>query len=208
MGQPPRRLPFAVGASFDVEPFRGTLMSQPGPSQTPRPVVPVPYAGVATPRDALMTGSASRAILVGGILLRLIGAYTLVECRRPVAQVLQDAFDLWGQMDFGFGWFCLVAAGYVTWGVLMLLRGPRFLERPLRRALAASAADGAEWSVVALCVGGAVILLWTMDPLLSLFSTRGLLGGVPATLAQLVLGIWLFLFAGRLSSVRPWTGRR
>jgi hypothetical protein len=170
-------------------------------------VEPVPYAGVATPNDAVMTGSASWGFLVGGIVLRLIGACTLVECRRPMAEVLQGGFDGWGQMDFGFGCACLIVFGYVAWGLLLVIRGPRFLGRPLRRAAVASI-EGAEWSVVVLSAAGAVIVLWSMEPLLGLFSAHRLVGALPTTIGQLALGLFLFLFSGRLSSSLPVADRR
>lgn len=178
-------------------------MSYPGPSQIPRQVEPVPYAGVATPNDAMATGSASRAILVGGILLRLIGAYTLVECRAPLRDILDFVVDSFGRLDlWPFGWIGLVRSAYIAWGLLLVIRGPRWVIRSLRRVPASLIGDGAEWSAAALAAAGAVIILWTMEPLAQLFSTRALFGGIVTTLGQLALGTWLFLAAGRMSAIR------
>jgi hypothetical protein len=182
-------------------------MSDPDPAQLRRRVEPVPYAHAATPRDALLTGPASRALLVGGIMLRLIGAYSLVECRPPFTRVLENAYLYFGNIDLNVGWTFLILAAYIAWGLLLVIRGPRFVISALRRVPEVSSAGG-EWSVAAICAAGAIIILWTMEPLLGVFSNRWVAGAFVTTLAQLALGAWLFLASGRLSRLGAPADRR
>jgi hypothetical protein len=147
-------------------------------------------------------------MLLGGTLLRLIGAYSLIECRQPLIQTVENGLkwlNYFGSFDFGMLWALGVIAAYLAWGLLLLLRGPRLLGFAMLRAASPSLAAGAEWAVAALTAAGAIVILWTMRPLVDVSFTRWTF--LP-TLGQLGLGVWLFLAAGRLSSVRTLSIRR
>lgn len=184
-------------------------MPQDDPAPEPRKVEPLAYAGIATPREGLDSIQGSRAIFVGGILLRLIGVYTLVECRQPMTRLLETAYaDFQVGFDLDVAWRFLVVSAYVAWGLLLVIRGPRFIAAALRRAPNISATERAEWSAAILSAAGAIVILWTMEPLHGVLAGRWVLGDFVPILGQLALGIWLFRASGRLSSVRSPLDRR